>query len=62
MIGVDCVAGLEGDLLLRSGRGHGKVSAGSSGDIHRRGCVGVGVWEESVVDGPGTGVSGNLCL
>lgn len=36
---VDCVAGLEGDLLLRSGRRHGEVGAGSSGDIHRRGCV-----------------------
>ena len=44
MVGVDCVAGLEGDLLLWSRRRHGEVGAGSSGNIHRRGC---GCWDES---------------
>ena len=45
VVRVDCVAGLEGDLLLGSGRRHGEVRAGGSGDIHCGGCVCVYVGE-----------------
>jgi hypothetical protein len=34
VVGVDCVACLEGDFLFRGGRGHGEVGAGGCCDVH----------------------------
>jgi hypothetical protein len=34
VVGVHCVGGLEGDLLLSRRRGHGEVGAGRLNDIH----------------------------
>ena len=38
VVGVDCVAGLEGDFLGGCGRGHGEEGTGGCGDVHGECC------------------------
>ena len=39
VVGVDCVAGLEGDFLGGCWGGHGKVGAGGGDEVHCGWCV-----------------------